>query len=212
MRTDELVKMLATGTVAVEPGAAARRFALAVGLGALGAALLMALLLGVRHDLRAVMLPMFSVKLAFAACLALASIAGVYRLSRPGAKLARVPALLATTILAMWALAAFVLIRAQPGERAALLLGQTWDECPFLIALLSAPAFISVMWALRSLAPTRLRLAGAAAGFAAGALGALAYSWHCPELGAPFIALWYLAGILIPTAIGALVGSRVLRW
>lgn len=65
---------------------------------------------------------------------------------------------------------------------------------------------------LRGLAPTRLRLAGAAAGFAAGSLGALVYSLHCPELAAPFLAIWYLLGMLIPTAIGAWLGPRLLRW
>jgi hypothetical protein len=55
-------------------------------------------------------------------------------------------------------------------------------------------------------------LAGAAAGFAAGAIGAFLYSVHCAELAAPFIGIWYLLGILIPTTIGALCGPRFLRW
>jgi hypothetical protein len=46
----------------------------------------------------------------------------------------------------------------------------------------------------------------------AGALGALAYVLHCPELEAPFLAVWYLLGMLIPAGVGALVGPRVLRW
>ena len=29
---------------------------------------------------------------------------------------------------------------------------------------------------------------------------------HCPELTAPFIGVWYLLGMLIPTAIGAAMG------
>src|SRR6202040_4273046 len=82
MRTDELVAMLATGAGAVAPNAAARRYAIAVGVGALAAALLLALLLGVRRDLAAaVLLPMFWVKLAFVACLAAASLLAVLRLS-----------------------------------------------------------------------------------------------------------------------------------
>ena len=66
MKTEELVKMLASGAGAVKPHAAARRYASAVGWGLLGAALLMMLLLGVRHALaRAVLLPMFWVKVAY---------------------------------------------------------------------------------------------------------------------------------------------------
>lgn len=213
MKTDQLVTMLATGATAVERGAAPRRFVVSIALGALGAAVLMALLLGLRHDLRAAMhAPMFSVKVAFATCLALAGLVGVYRVARPGVALGWVPVALAAPILAMWTLAAIVLLRAEPGQRAALVLGQTWDECPFLIALLSLPVFVALLRALKGLAPTRLGLAGAAAGFASGALGAFVYSWHCPELAAPFIALWYVLGMLIPTVVGALLGTRLLRW
>jgi len=38
------------------------------------------------------------------------------------------------------------------------------------------------------------------------------YSLHCPEMEAPFIGFWYLLGMLIPTAVGALLGPRLLRW
>jgi RNA polymerase sigma-70 factor (ECF subfamily) len=54
--------------------------------------------------------------------------------------------------------------------------------------------------------------AGAVAGLLSGAVGALIYCLHCPELAAPFIGFWYLLGILIPTAAGALFGPRLLRW
>ena len=35
---------------------------------------------------------------------------------------------------------------------------------------------------------------------------------HCPEPAAPFLAIWYLLGMLVPTAIGAWLGPRLLRW
>jgi hypothetical protein len=84
--------------------------------------------------------------------------------------------------------------------------------CPFLIALIAAPVFIVLVLILRGLAPTRLALAGAAAGFAAGSMGALVYSLHCPELAAPFIGIWYLSGMLIPTMLGTWLGPWLLRW
>jgi hypothetical protein len=43
-------------------------------------------------------------------------------------------------------------------------------------------------------------------------VGATAYSFHCPELAAPFLGTWYVIGILIPAAAGALLGPRLLRW
>jgi len=57
-----------------------------------------------------------------------------------------------------------------------------------------------------------LRLAGAAAGLFSGALGAFVYALHCPELSPAFIGTWYVLGIAIPTALGALTAPRSLRW
>ena len=213
MKTDELISLLATSAGAVEPHAAARRYAIALGCGVLGAALLMAMLLGVRHDLaKAVLQPMFWVKVAFVAGLVAASLFAVLRLSRPGARLSGLPGALAAPVLAMWVLAAAELITAEPAQRAGLFFGETWNSCPFLIAMLSVPAFVAVIWAMKGLAPTRLRLAGAAAGFVSGATGTLVYCVHCPEMAAPFLGFWYVLGMLIPTAVGALLGNRLLRW
>ena len=46
MKTDDLVMMLAAGAEPLEPGATARRYATALGWGAFGATLLMAVFLG----------------------------------------------------------------------------------------------------------------------------------------------------------------------
>ena len=46
----------------------------------------------------------------------------------------------------------------------------------------------------------------------AGAIGALVYCLHCPELAPPFLGFWYLLGMLIPAAAGAALGPRLLRW
>jgi hypothetical protein len=72
--------------------------------------------------------------------------------------------------------------------------------------------FGAVLWAMKGLAPTRLALAGAMAGLLSGAGGALVYALYCPEMAAPFIGVWYLLGMLIPTALGALLGPRLLHW
>ena len=213
MKTDDLIAMLATGAGPAEPHAAARRYAAAIGGGALAAGLMLASLLGVRPDLAATaQLPMFWVKLVFVASLAAASLFTALRLSRPGMRLKRAPGALAAPVLAMWVLAAVALAGAEPGERARMFFGDTWTTCPLLVAMLSVPVFAGVLWAMRGLAPTRLALAGAAAGLLSGAVGALVYCLHCPELAAPFLGFWYLLGMLIPTAAGALLGPRILRW
>jgi len=213
MKTDEFVSLLATGTDAVDVRAAARRYVVAIAAGAVVATVLMVLWLDVRPTLaRDATLPMFWVKELFCVALVAAGLFAVARLSRPGAALGRVEPLAGAPILAMWLLAVVVLAVAEPEDRTDLIRGVSWTECPYNIAILSAPVFAAIVWAMRGFAPTHLRRAGAAAGFAAGAIGALAYTLHCPELDAPFLALWYVAGILIPTVVGAVVGPRLLRW
>jgi hypothetical protein len=213
MRTDELVTMLATGSGGVQLQSAKRRVGVAILWGIGGAGILMLLFLGVRPDISgAVLQPMFWTKIAFAASLAAIGVTISTRLSIPGRELGVLPATVAVPILALWGLATFVLVTAPPGTRSALFFGQTWTKCPILIAMLSVPVFLALCRAMKQLAPTRLRLAGAACGFASGGIATTVYSMHCPEMAAPFIAFWYLLGMLVPTATGALLGPRLLRW
>jgi hypothetical protein len=144
--------------------------------------------------------------------LAVVAFAGLRRLGSPGMQLGWTRAGTMLPVLVIWAMAVAALQSAAPSERLALVLGSTWRVCPAWITLLSVPAFVLALRSLRELAPTRLRLAGATAGLLAGALAALAYSVHCPELEAPFLAVWYLFGMLVPAAIGAAIGPHVLRW
>jgi len=78
--------------------------------------------------------------------------------------------------------------------------------------VLSVPAFVGITWALRGLAPTRLRLTGFAAGLLAGAVGAAGYALVCDEVSLTFIALWYSLGIALTGVAGSLLGGRLLRW
>jgi len=213
MKTDDLVTMLATNAGAVEPHSTERRLACSMALGAIAAVALMTIVLGVRTDLvTAVALPMFWIKFGFVASLSAAALAAVLRLSRPGARLGLVGAVLALPLFMMWGLGAITLAIADPVQRLNLVFGQTWLVCPFLIAMLSAPFLVTALWAVKGLAPTNLPLAGAAAGLLAGASGALVYSIHCPEMDAPFLGTWYVLGMLVPTLAGAMCGRRILRW
>lgn len=213
MRTDDLVGLLAGGETRVEAGVPARRFTVAMAAGAMASTVLMASWLGVRRELLDdAANPMIWVKFGFAAVLAAVCLAAALRLSRPGVKLGGLPALVAVPFVIVWVLAGVALLGAAPAQREALVFGETWAQCPFNIAALSVPVFFGVLWAMRGLAPTRLRLAGAAAGLLSGATGALVYALHCPELAAPFLGLWYVLGILIPAAVGAATGPRLLRW
>ena len=213
MNTDDLVALLASRAGAVDPGATARRFLLAVACGTAAAAMLSAGVLGLRPTpLDEASIPMFWAREMFCASLSVVGLMAVQRLGRPGMHPGWLPIGLAAPPVVMWGLAAVALLGADAPHRASLILGTTARVCPLLIALLSTPLLAAFVWLMKGLAPTRLRLAGAACGFAAGATGALAYTLHCPELAAPFVGIWYVLGMLVPTAFGALMGPRLLRW
>lgn len=213
MKTDELISLLAANAAPVDRTTVARRLGLALAWGGLGATLLMAVTLGVRSDLGQVaLMPMFWVKLAFPASLTAAGVLAAARLSRPGMRLGGVWAGLVVPVLLVWLMGIGAFVNAAPTQRPALVFGSTWATCPFNIAMLSIPVFIGVFWAMKGLAPTRLALAGAGGGLLAGAVGAFVYAFHCPEVAAPFLGIWYVAGMAIPALIGAFLGPRLLYW
>jgi hypothetical protein len=213
VKTEQLVSLLATRVEPVDRTLIARRCAWALGVGTLAA---LALTVGALHLnpslSRYLHLPMFWAREIYCIALAVAGFFAVARLARPGVRLSWVRLGVMVPVLGMWVLAAIALQATPSQDRGRMILGESAAKCPFLITLIAVPVFIAYLWILRSYAPTHLRLAGAAAGFAAGSLGAFVYSLHCPELAAPFIGVWYLLGMLLPMTIGASLGPRFLRW
>ncbi|WP_454727434.1 MULTISPECIES: DUF1109 domain-containing protein [Cupriavidus] len=213
MKTDDFVALLATGIKPADRHVALKAFTLALAGGTAGAMLLMAAVFGVRPDLAQVMaLPVFWLKVAFPLGLAAAALLVLNRLMIPGAAVGLRWAAPALPVLAVWIGAVAILADAAQAEQAGLILGRTWRTCPFNITLLSLPLFAGIQWAIRQMAPTRLRAAGAMGGLLAGATATLVYCLHCPEMEVPFWAVWYLGGMLIPAAVGGIVGPRILRW
>lgn len=213
MKTDDLIAMLATGVAPVDPHLVAKRFAIALLLGGAGAFALMLMGYGIRPDLaQAALAPMLWVKLGFALVIAASSLVLAERLARPGVRPGKVWMGVALPWLGISAMGLVVLLNAQPEARLGLVLGRTWLTCALSISLIASPVFVGVLWALRGLAPTRLRLAGASAGLLAAAVGTLVYALHCPEVEAPFLAVWYVLGLALPTAVGALIGPKLLHW
>lgn len=213
MKTDDLISMLATGVTPVDRHALGRRLGIAVAAGAALAILLVATTLHIRADLADVAAtPLFWAKVALPLSVLLGALWTTTRLGRPGVAPGASWLGAGVPFAAIWMAALCVLVQTPAGERAAAVLGQTWRVCPFNIATLSMPVFIAVFWALRGLAPTRLALAGAIGGLLSGTVATLAYCLHCPEMGVAFWGVWYVLGMLVPTAIGALLGPRLLRW
>lgn len=213
MKTTELISLLAADTLPVARHATPRRLSLAL-LAGLPLALAIVLIgYGARPDLaQAVFWPMFQVKLAVPIAIAMAGFMALKSLARPGAKLGARWLGLIVPVLLLWALALVSYQDAPAEQRAALIWGTTWRSCAASITLISLPIFVAAFMALRTLAPTRPALAGACAGAMASGTAAAVYALHCPELSAPFLAIWYVGGMALPVAIGALLGPRLLRW
>jgi hypothetical protein len=213
MKTEDLITMLATGAGAVQPPLVGLRFSGVMALGFTGSLLLMISTLKFLPDLlTALTLQNVWIKLVFTGSIAVISLIAAVRVSLPGRKAGSILKLLLIPIVGIWGIGFFELVSATPDQRVGLIFGQTWAVCSVLIAMLSIPVFVALLGTMRNLAPTKLRLAGAIAGMCSGATGAFVYCLHCPELDIPFIGTWYLLGMLIPTAAGAIIGRSVLRW
>lgn len=213
MKTNELIGLLAADTAPVPRHAGEHRLALALGGGVLLAVVWVQMKFGLRSDLAQVAgTAAFVVKVATPLAVAVLGAAGVFRLGHPGMRLGRLGAWLAAPVLLLWLWAVLVWAGADPVQRGPLLWGYTWRVCSVNVALTALPMLALALWYLRGMAPTRPMWAGAAAGWLAGGVGAAAYALYCPEMDAPFLAVWYVLGMLVPTALGALAGPRLLRW
>ena len=156
--------------------------------------------------------PAFATKMLWLLALAVFSGRGLLRLSRPGMNAGSTFWGLALALLAMGCLGLIQSLQASPGSRMTLWMGDSWQTCTLSILVLSLPVLGALLWALRQLAPTHPALAGAAAGAMAGCVAAGFYSLHCTETTFAFFTAWYGGGMLVVSALGALLGSRLLRW
>lgn len=211
--SEHLIDRLCAELQPVERGAVVRRLAIGVGAGVLVSAVVMLLMLGPRPDMASASATMmFWMKAAYTLALALLGFWAVERVARPAAAAGRRLAWIIVPVAAIAMLALARLALAPPAMRGPMLLGHSANVCPWLIVLLSIPPFAGLAWAMRGLAPTRLRLAGAVAGLAAGGAGSFVYAVHCTESAAAFLAVWYTLGVLVAGLAGALLGPLVLRW
>lgn len=213
MKTQDLVALLAEDATPV------RRRPIALGL--LGVALIGALLsglilvawLGLRPMGPAMHSSSFWMKAGYTTLIAVAGLLTTARLARPGGRVGAVGFCLASiAVLWLGMMATMETMRTPAPGLAHLWLGWTWNVCPLRILALATPVFVAVLLGMRRLAPTRLALAGAAAGLFAGAVGATVYGLYCEETAAAFVVVWYTIGMAACAAVGALIGARALRW
>lgn len=213
MKTDDLIGLLAADSVPVDRHTGTRRLSLAMGVGALLALAWVSAVFGLRADLAGVAATgPYVLKMGVPLAVAVLGAVAVFRLGHPGMRVDGVARWVTMPVLVLWVLALLVWGAAEPVQRISLVFGDTWRVCSLNVALTALPVLMMALWFLRGMAPTRPDWAGAAAGWFAGGVGAAAYALYCPEMDAPFLAVWYVLGMLVPAALGALVGPRLLRW
>ena len=212
MKTDDLIGLLGQDASATPPRAFAPPLMAAAMGGAVVSGLILIAWLGLRPMGPAMHSPPFWMKAAYTSLLALAGLIATVRLGRPGGRIGAA-LVLAFVAVAWLAVLAMMEVRRTPASGMShLWLGWTWKICALRILALSTPVFIAVLWLLRRMAPTRLALAGAAAGLFAGGVGATVYGLYCEETAAAFVVVWYSLGMAACAALGAVIGQRLLRW
>lgn len=170
--------------------------------------------LGVRPDVMTAMRnPLFDLKFMVTIALAAAAIAISLHLSRPEASLGRWAWLLAVPVgLLGIGMMGEMMMMPHRAPMATRLIGSNSKVCLTAIPLLSMPLLAAALLALRRGAPSRPALTGAFAGVLSGGLAATLYAAHCTDDSPMFVATWYSIAIALVAGIGALAGSRVLKF
>jgi len=169
--------------------------------------------LGVRPDVMTAMHnPFFDLKFAVTLALAIAAIAISLHLSRPEASLQRWGWLLLIPAGLLVAGISGEMMLPQRLPMMTRLVGSNSKVCMTAIPLISLPLLAAALLGLRHGAPARPAMAGAIAGLLSAGLAATLYAAHCTDDSPLFVATWYTIATALVTAIGALAGSRVLRY
>jgi hypothetical protein len=169
--------------------------------------------LGVRSDVMAAMHnPFFDLKFAVTLAMAISALAVALHLSRPEASLRGWAWLLLAPAALLAAGATGEMMLPQRTPMMTRLVGHNSKLCLVAIPLMSLPLLAAALLGLRHGAPTRPAIGGAIAGLASAGLAATLYAAHCTDDSPLFVATWYSFATAAVAAIGALAGSRVLRF
>ena len=169
--------------------------------------------LGVRPDVMTAMHnPFFDLKFVVTLALAVAAIVVSLHLSRPEVSLKGWWWLLLIPVGILAAGIASEMMMPQRLPMIVRLIGSNSRVCLTAIPLMSLPLLAGALLALRHGATTRPAAAGAIAGLLSSGLAATLYASHCTDDSPLFVATWYPIAIALVAAVGALVGSKVLRF
>jgi hypothetical protein len=212
METEQLIRTLAADNV---HRARPVGFVLALALLAAAPASMAMFLagLGVRPDIMTAMHnPFFDLKFVVTLALAISAIVVSLHLSRPEASLRGWAWLLMIPVGILAAAIAGEMMIPQRLPMMARLIGSNSRVCMTAIPLISLPLLAGALIGLRHGAPARPAVAGAIAGLLSAGLAATLYASHCTDDSPLFVATWYTIATALVTAVGALAGSRLLRF
>jgi hypothetical protein len=212
MDTDQLIR-----TLAADNSHRARPVGFVLALALLAAAPVSMLMffseLGVRPDVMTAMHnPFFDLKFGVTLALASAAITVALHLSRPEAALRGWVWLLMIPAGLLVAGISGEMMMPQRLPMMTRLVGSNSRVCMTAVPLMSLPLLAASLIGLRHGAPARPAVSGAIAGLMSAALAATLYASHCTDDSPLFVATWYTLATALVTAIGALVGSKVLRY
>jgi hypothetical protein len=212
MDTDQLIR-----TLSADNAHRARPVGFALMLALMAAAPVSLLMffteLGIRPDVMTAMRnPFFDLKFAVTLALAIAAIAVSLHLSRPEASLRGFGWLLLIPAGLLTAGIGGEMMMPQRLPMMTRLMGNNSRVCLTAIPLMSLPILAGALIGLRHGAPARPAMAGAIAGLLSAGLAATLYASHCTDDSPLFVATWYTLSTALVTAIGALAGSRLLRF
>lgn len=212
MDTDQLIR-----TLAADSAHRARPVWLMLALALLaGAPITMAIFfwkLGVRPDIMTAMHnPLFDLKFAVTLSLAIPAIATSLHLSRPEASPRGWAWLLAIPLGLLIAGIAAEMMLPQRLPMMARLIGSNSRICLTAIPVMSLPLLAAALIGLRHGATSRPTLTGAIAGLLSSGLAATLYASNCTDDSPLFVITWYSIATAIVTLLGALAGSRLLRF
>lgn len=211
MKTDHLIDVLARGSGPATRPRWGGKLAITVVVGLVVAVLLVAIGLGVRPDIGAARMPVM-MKAMFAALAAVVVLPIAVQLMQPGRPLGWRLAAVAVFLAICAGATLIALMGEMPERRWEAWMGGAVPWCVVLIPVLAAPTAALLLWLMRAFAPTRLALLGAAIGAFSGGVGAMAYAMYCPTDSVAFVVTWYTVAIAVCAALGAIVGSKILRW
>lgn len=169
--------------------------------------------LGVRPDIMTAMHnPFFDLKFAVTLALAISAIAVALHLSRPEVSLRGFGWYLLIPAGLLVAGLSGEMMMPQRAPMMTRVIGNNSKYCTIAISALSLPLLIAALLGLRHGAPSRPALSGAIAGLLSAGLAATLYASHCTDDSPLFVATWYTLAAALVAAVGALAGSRVLRY